>query len=56
MQDTIALGDRMPDRLRIIGLTVSNGAKSSQVTHRAKKPMFRGSGCLVFITFRRKRV
>jgi hypothetical protein len=56
MKHAIALGNGMPDRLRIIGLAVSNGAKSNQVTHRAKKPMSRGSGCLTFITFRRKRV
>jgi hypothetical protein len=38
MKHSIALGNGMTDRLRIIGLAVSNGAKSSQITHRAKKP------------------
>jgi hypothetical protein len=38
MKHAIALGNGMTDRLRIIGLAVSNGTKSNQVTHRAKKP------------------
>jgi hypothetical protein len=51
MQDTIALGDRMPDRLRIIGLPVSNGAKSNQVTHRAKKPSSGAVDALLSLPF-----
>ena len=37
MEHAVTFGNRMPDRLRVISLAVSNGAKSQQVTHRAKK-------------------
>jgi hypothetical protein len=51
MKHAIALGNGMPDRLRIIGLTVSNGAKSNQVTHRAKKPSSGAVDALLSLPF-----
>jgi hypothetical protein len=51
MEHAIALFHRMPDRLRIIGLAVSNGAKSNQVTHGAKKPSSGAVDALLSLPF-----